>query len=137
MRERARVDRVCLHPGGGDRLRAQRMREVQLMPLGLEEIGEPLPAVGRLECDPQLTAQLGQDRLQRLRVVRDPTRKQLRPVLIESGDLRARAMKIDADLDHLGWPPSRSRRLGLLGIAPEEDRAQEARFFMASSGVRG
>lgn len=73
MGERARVDRVRLHACGGDRLRAQRMREVQLMPLGFEHVRKPLPAVGRLERDPQLVTELGQDRLQRLRLVRDRT----------------------------------------------------------------
>jgi hypothetical protein len=66
MGERARVDRVCLHACRGDCLRAQRVREVQLMSLLFEQVGEPFPAVGRLERDLQLAAQLGEDRLQRV-----------------------------------------------------------------------
>ena len=82
------------------------MREVQLVPFLLEQVGEPLPTVGRLECDLQLAAELGQDRLQRLWLVRDSARQQLRPLLIESSDLRTLAMEIDTDLDHLLGPPS-------------------------------
>jgi hypothetical protein len=49
VRERVRVDRVGLHAGGGARLRAQRMREMQLVAGLLEPVGQSLPAVGRLE----------------------------------------------------------------------------------------
>jgi hypothetical protein len=131
--KRARVDRVRLHARSRDRLRAQRMRETQLVPLLLEQIGEPFPAVGRLERDLQLAAQLSKDRLQRLRLVDHPAREQLRPGLVERGDLRALAMEIDADVDHLLGPPSSPDVLVSSGIAPAEDEAQEARFFMASS----
>src|SRR6266540_3419337 len=82
------------------------MGEVQLVALLGEQVGEPLPAVGRLERDLQLAAELGQDRLQRLRVVRDSAREQLPALLVEGGDLRALAMEIDADVDHLLGPPS-------------------------------
>src|SRR5437899_8110558 len=82
------------------------MGEVQLVALLVEQVGEPLPAVGRLERDLELAAELGQDRLQRLRVVRDSTREQLRPLLVQSSDLRALAMEIDTDVDHLLGPPS-------------------------------
>src|SRR5439155_61058 len=66
MGERTRVDRVRLHARGGDRLRAQWMREMKFMALSLEQVSKPLPAIGRLERDLQLAAELGQDRLQRL-----------------------------------------------------------------------
>jgi hypothetical protein len=92
MRERARVNGVCLHTRRRDRLRAQRMREVQLVPLLLEQLGQPFPTVGRLECHLQLAAQLGQDRLQRLRLVRDSAREQLPTSLVEGGDLGALAV---------------------------------------------
>src|SRR5438093_4543048 len=110
MRERARVDRVRLHPRRRDRLRSQRVREVQLVALLLEQVGEPLPAVGRLERDLQLATEFGQDRFQCLRVVRDSAREQLPALLVESGDLRALAMEIDADVDHLLEPPFGRRR---------------------------
>src|SRR5205814_5739208 len=90
-----------------------RMREVQLVALLLEQVGEPLPAVGRLERDLQLAAELGQDRFQRLRVVRDSTREQLPALLVESGALRALAMEFDADVDHLLEPPSVDDALGI------------------------
>ena len=49
MRERLGVDRVGLHPRGGDRLRAQRMGKVHVVAGLLEQLGQPLPAVGRLQ----------------------------------------------------------------------------------------
>src|SRR5712691_5055908 len=111
------------------------MREVQPVALLLEQVGEPLPAVGRLQCDLQLAAKLGQDRLQRLWVVCDSAREQLRPLLVESSDLRALAVQVDTDVDHLGWASFQvPTSLISLGIAPREDGAQQARFFMASSG---
>jgi hypothetical protein len=77
MRERARVDRVRLDPGRRDRLSLPRMRQMQLDPLRLEQIRQPLPPERGLERDPRLTTQLGEDRAQRLRLVRHSTRKQL------------------------------------------------------------
>jgi hypothetical protein len=102
VRERACVDGVRLHPRGGDRLGVPRMGQVEPDPLGFEEVGEPLPAEGRLECDPCFPSQLREDRAQRLRVVRDPAREQLQAILVESGDMRGPAVKVDADLDHGG-----------------------------------
>src|SRR6266581_4446181 len=112
------------------------MGEVQLVALLLEQVGEPLPAVGRLERDLQLTAELGQDRLQRLRLVRDPAREQLLTLLVEGGDLRALAVEIDANVDHLflGLLPGLDFD-DALGISPPAWERQEARFFMASSAV--
>ena len=49
MRERLGVDRVGLHPRGGDRPGAERVREVHVIAGLLEQLGEPLPAVGRLQ----------------------------------------------------------------------------------------
>ena len=82
------------------------MREVQLVPLRLQQLGQPLPTVGRLQRNLQLAAQLGQDRLQRLRLVHDPPREQLRPLRVQRRDLRALAVQVDADVDHcLGLLP--------------------------------
>ncbi len=53
MRERLRVNRVRLHPGGGDRPRTQRVREMDLVAGVLEQLRQPLPAVGRLDRDPR------------------------------------------------------------------------------------
>ena len=51
VRERLGVDRVGLHPGGGDRPGPQRVREVHVKPGVLEQLREPFPAVGRLKRD--------------------------------------------------------------------------------------
>jgi hypothetical protein len=87
VRERARVDRVRLHPGGGDRFRAQRMGKMQLVAGVLEQIGQPFPSVGRLERDPGVIAQFVQQAEEGLGLVDDPAREQLIAVLIEDGDL--------------------------------------------------
>ena len=52
-RKRARVTRRWSYPCRGDRLGAGRGDEVQVMLFVLERVGEPLPPVGRLECDLQ------------------------------------------------------------------------------------
>src|SRR2546429_480849 len=57
-----------------------------------------MPWRASLACTPVFMAE-------RLRVVRGSAREQLRPLLVESGDLRALAMEIDTDVNH---------RLGLL-----------------------
>jgi hypothetical protein len=49
VRKRLGVDRVCLHPGRGNRPGAERVREVQVIAGFLEQLREPLPAVGRLQ----------------------------------------------------------------------------------------
>ena len=97
-----RASSVRLHPRGGDRLRVPRMSEVELDPLGLEQVGEPLPAEGGLERDLRVRAQLGEDGAQRVRVVRHPAREQLETLLVEGGDVRGPAMEVDADVDHGG-----------------------------------
>ena len=51
VRERLGVDRVGLHPRGGDRPGAQRVREMHVIAGLLEQLGQPLPAVGRLQRD--------------------------------------------------------------------------------------
>ena len=51
VRERLGVDRVGLHARGGDRPGPQRVREVHVKAGVLEQLGQPLPAVGRLERD--------------------------------------------------------------------------------------
>jgi len=100
VRERARVDRVRLHARGGDRLRAQRMGEVQLVAGLLQQIGQPLPAVGRLERDPSVIAQSVQQLEEGLALVDDPPREQLLALVVEDGDLRALAVEIDPDVHH-------------------------------------
>jgi hypothetical protein len=100
MRERPGVDGVRLHAGGGDRLRPQWVGEVQLVAFLLEQIGQPFPAVGRLERDLRVIAQFVQEAEEDLRVVDDAAREQLSAVLIEDGDLRALAVEINPDVHH-------------------------------------
>jgi hypothetical protein len=68
---------------------------VQLVAGVLEQIGEPLPAVGRLERDLGLAVDLRQQLEERGRVVRDPPRQQLAALIVEHRNLRARAVQID------------------------------------------
>jgi hypothetical protein len=48
VRERLGVDRVGLHPRRGDRAGAQWVREMHVVVGFLEQLCQPLPAVGRL-----------------------------------------------------------------------------------------
>jgi hypothetical protein len=61
---------------------------VQLVAGVLQDVGQPLPAVGRLERDPALAGLLEQ-RQERLRVVDDPPRDQLLALLVDDRDVRA------------------------------------------------
>jgi hypothetical protein len=74
------------------------MSEVELDPLTLEQVREPLPAEGGLECDLRLASQLGEDGTQRPRVVRQPAREQLQTLIVERGDVRGPAMQVDPDV---------------------------------------
>ncbi len=100
VRKGARVDRVSLHPRRGDRPRLPRMSKMELDPLGLEQVGEPPPTKGGLQRNPRFSAQLREDRAQHLRLVRHPPREQLQTLFVESGNVRAPAMQVNADVDH-------------------------------------
>jgi hypothetical protein len=100
MRQCARVDGVGLHPRGGDRLGPERVGQVQLVAVVLEQVGEPLPAVGRLERDLGLAVEPAEQRHERVGVVGDPAREQLAAVLVERRHVRALAMQVDADRIH-------------------------------------
>ena len=60
LRQRARIDGIGLHPCRRDRLRPQRMREVKLATLALEQLGQPLPAIGRLKREPGVLTELAE-----------------------------------------------------------------------------
>jgi hypothetical protein len=49
--ERACIDGIRLHPCGRDHLRVPRISEVELDPLALEQVRQPLPAEAGLERD--------------------------------------------------------------------------------------
>ena len=96
VRERLRVDGVGLHARGGDRPRAQRVREMHVVAGLLQELCQPLPAVGRLERDvraPRLAEQLHK----RVAVVDHPPREQQLAVVVDRRDLRAATVQVDAD----------------------------------------
>jgi len=76
------------------------MRQVELVARLLEHVGEPLPAVGRLESDLGLAVDPPEQRHERVGVVGDPAREQLAAVLVEGRDLRALAVQVDADRIH-------------------------------------
>ena len=96
MRERLGVDRVGLHPRRGDRARPQRVREVQVIAGFLEQLGQPLPAVGRLQHDVR-ALRVAQQLQKRLAVVDDPPRELKLPVLVDHRDLRTAPMQVNAD----------------------------------------
>ena len=96
MRERLGVDRVGLHAGGGDRPGAQRMREMHVIAGLLEQLREPLPAVGRLERDVR-SLRVAEQLQECLAVVDDPAREHKLSMLVDDRDLRAPAVQVDAD----------------------------------------
>jgi len=97
LRQRARIDRVGLHPRRSDRLRAQRMREMQLAALALQQLRQPLPTVGRLERELRVRTQLAQQLAEAIRVVDEPAREHLLAVLVDRCDVRALAMQVNPD----------------------------------------
>jgi hypothetical protein len=78
---------------------------VKLIAVLLEQFGQPLPAVGRLERDPGVAVELGQQLDEGLRIVDDPARKEKLPLIADHGDVRALAMQVDADRIH-SWASS-------------------------------
>jgi hypothetical protein len=83
VREGLGVDRVGLHPRGGDRLGPQRMREVHVLARLLQQVGEPLPAVGRLERDVR-PLRIAEQLLERFAVIDDPPRQRQLAVLVDA-----------------------------------------------------
>jgi hypothetical protein len=76
------------------------MRQMQLAALILEQLGQPLPAIGRFQREPGVLAELGQQPAKHLRIVREPPRQSLAAVLLDNGDMRALAMQVDPDVHH-------------------------------------
>jgi len=76
------------------------MRQVELVARLLEHVGEPLPAVGRLDSNPGLAVDLPEQLQEGLRVVVDPAREQPAAVLRDDRDLGAPLVQVDADRIH-------------------------------------
>jgi hypothetical protein len=76
------------------------MREMQLAALALEQLRQPLPAVGRLQHEASLLTELAEQRPEALRVVDQPPREQLPAALVDDRHVRAPAMQIDSDVNH-------------------------------------
>jgi hypothetical protein len=102
VRERLGVDRVGLHPGGGDRPGPERVREMNVVAGVLEQLGEPLPAIGRLKRDMR-SAGVAKQLSDRLASSRDALGDGQLSVLVDDRDLRSAAVQVDAD------PPRRVR----------------------------
>jgi hypothetical protein len=95
--------------------------QVQLVAVVLEQIGEPLPAVGRLERDLGLAVEFAQQRHERVGLVDDPARQQLAAVLVDRRHVGALAMQIDADRIHprASFNPDFTCARGIAPRAPE------------------
>jgi hypothetical protein len=100
LRQGAGVDGVGLHPCRGDRLGSERMGEVELIARPLEDIGEPLPAVGRLQRDLRLALQLPKELQEGGGIVLDPPRDDLVALPVDGCEVRAAAMQVDTDRIH-------------------------------------
>jgi hypothetical protein len=68
------------------------MGQVELVACVLEQVGEPLPAVGRLEGDPGVAFEFGEELEEGGRIVGDPPRERLGALLVDHRDVRALAM---------------------------------------------
>ena len=96
VRECLRVDRVGLHACGRDRLRSERVGEMYVIACLLEQVGQPLPAVGGLERHVR-PVRVAEQLPERAWVVDDPARERKLAVLVDDRDLRAPAVQVDAD----------------------------------------
>src|SRR5688500_4838365 len=76
------------------------MREVKLEARLLEQLGQPLPTVGRLDRDLGLAVDPPKQLEKRGRVVFDPAREDLPPLLVDDRDVRAALVQVDADRIH-------------------------------------
>jgi len=106
------------------------MGEVDVVAGLLEQVGEPLPAVGRLERYVRPVG-VAEQLPERIRVVDDPPRERKLPVLVNDRDLRAPAVQVDAD-----------QRVGLLTVGTSVSncpaaRAQSARSRSLQFGAEG
>ena len=112
-----RVDRVGLHPRGGDRAGAERVREVHVIAGVLEQLGEPLPAVGRLERDMR-AHRVAEQFDERLAPSRDPLLKRELAVLVDIAICerrRCRSMPTQRlGLDMVGPPLELSGRAAVI-----------------------
>jgi hypothetical protein len=78
------------------------MGEVELDALRLEQVCQPLPAEGASSAtfaSPPSCAKIARSASG---VVRHPAREQLQTLLVEGGNMRGPAVKVDADVDHGG-----------------------------------
>ncbi len=129
----ARVDRVVLDPPRADRLGREGMGHVGLDPGVGEEVGEPAPAVRRLEGDrDRLGLELAEDPPERVRAVLEASREDRVAGLVEGHHVADLAVQVHSEVHHcLGLPSDRLRLAD-----PHQDRAisigAEARSFMAS-----
>lgn len=76
------------------------MREMQLAALVLEQLGEPLPTLGRVQREPGVRTQLVEQFAEQLGIVDEPAREQLPAVLVNDRDVRALAMQVDSDVNN-------------------------------------
>jgi hypothetical protein len=106
LREGARIDLVVLEPGRRDRLAAAGMDQVRFQAELLQQLDQPAPAVGGLECDRGAPRKGTQDRGQLRRVVWDVAVALLVAGIIDDGDLRALAVHVHADVHTHQGPPS-------------------------------
>jgi hypothetical protein len=66
----------------------------------LEQLGQPLPAVGRLQREPRLLTQFAEQLAESLGIVDEPAREQLLAALVDDRDMRALAVQVDSDVNH-------------------------------------
>jgi hypothetical protein len=97
--EGGRVDLVVLQPGGGDGLAAQRVHQVGLEAVVLQQLHQPAPAVGGLEGDRRADRQIPDHAEHRADPIGYVAVDTHRAVLLDHSDLRPLAVDVDSDVD--------------------------------------
>ena len=116
--ERARIDGVGLHPRGGDRLRVPRMGRVELDPLTLEQVCQPLPPESGLERDPRLPPSSANS-AQRLRSFLTRRESSSRPSSSKAATCEVLRCRSRRHVHHGGLLSDPG--VDSLGLAPRED----------------
>jgi hypothetical protein len=109
LRQGRGVDLVVLQPRRGDGLAPQRMDQVRLEAVVLQQLHQPPPAVRGLERRRRARRQIADHAQDRPHAVGHVAVGEHLAVLIDDRHLRALAVHVDSDVNRHRGPPSRVR----------------------------
>jgi hypothetical protein len=117
--QRRRVDRVVLHPARRDGLGRERVGHVGRDAGVGQEVGEPAPAIGRLEGDPdRCGSELAEHPPELVRVVVEAATEDESSGLVECCHLRYLAVEVDPEVHHVRASVSGSLVIDGHGVVP-------------------